>query len=874
MTIRNLNSLFRPASLAVIGHGKPPEARDARLVMNLLRGQFSGPIMPVNPDCQAVQGILAYGSVDELPLTPDLAVITTDQGKLPALIDRLGQRGTRAVLLLGEDLVAEDQRQAVLEAARPHLLRILGPNDLGLACPTLGLNATLTPTLPKPGHICLMTQSSAISRAVMDWATTRQIGFSHLISVGRKFDVDFADLLDYFTRDNQTRSILLYLESIRDGRKFMSAARAAARIKPVVVLKPRLLNEDPVEDAIYDAAFRRAGILRVKSIEHLFDAAEMLANSKPVYNNRLTILGNSRSIGQLAQDALLESGGRLAELTPQTREQLEGIAPQRRYTDNPVDLGDGVSAAAYGEALKVLLADGNSDAVLVIHSPTDAHGGLEHAQAVVEAAKDSRRLVLTSWVGSDLARPARELLEAQRMATYSNPGSAAQAFVRAAEYLKNRELLMETPASIPMEFSPDTVAARAMVDNALMAGHTRLNVMETQCLLDAYRIPLTASRFAPDPEEAARITADLGTSVALKVLSADIRKKSDVGGVAFNLGTAEEVLSAANRMLLQVQELAPGAHIDGFEVQPMMPRGGAYEITIGVRTGRRFGPVIFFGQGGTEAEVINDIAYALPPLNMQLARELMSRTRIYQMFTRSPARQANLDALALTLIKVSQMVTDLGEITSLDINPLWANSEGVVALDASVDIQPYEGKATDRFAIRPYPRELEEEIALPDGQNLRIRPILPEDEPPLRDMVRRMPERDLRLRFFQPIRELSHAMAARLTQLDYDREMAFVITEDGIPGQAPIWGVVRFNADPDLERAEYAITLDRAVTGKGMGPLLMRRIIDYARRRGIQEIYGEVLRENEPMLKLNRALGFQVRRDPDDPGVMIVTLKL
>jgi acetyltransferase len=477
-------------------------------------------------------------------------------------------------------------------------------------------------------------------------------------------------------------------------------------------------------------------------------------------------------------------------------------------------------------------------------------------------------------VGSALAHPARDLLKERRVATYNNPGAAAQAFVRSARYVQNQELLMETPASIPEDFTPDTISARAMVDNALAAGHTRLNVIETQCLLDAYRIPLTASRFAATPEEAARISADLDTSVAIKVLSADIRQKSDVGGVAFNLSHPDEVLSAAHRILLQVQQLRPGARIEGFEVQPMLSRAGAYEITIGVRTGRRFGPVIFFGQGGTETKVINDIAYALPPLNMQLARDLMSRTRIYGMLTRSPARYADVETLALTLIKVSQMVTDLGEIQSLDINPLWASPEGVVALDASVDIQPYEGIPTERFAIRPYPKDLEEEIVLPDGQSLRIRPILPEDEPPLRDMVRRMPEKDLRLRFFQPIRELSHAMAARLTQLDYDREMAFVITDEGIPGQTPIWGVVRFNADPDLERAEYAITLDRAVTGKGLGPLLMRRIIDYARRRGIQEIYGEVLRENEPMLKLNRALGFQIRHDPEDPGIMLVSLKL
>lgn len=880
MTIRNLEHLFKPSSIAIISQGQATPALDTILIRNLMRGGFKGPIMPVNPQRQALEGVLTYKNIASLPLTPDLALLTTPLAAAPALIDELGARGTRAVVVYNDEVLSAQTetswplRQAMLDAAKPYLLRILGPDNLGIAAPRFQLNATLSPTSLKSGHIALISQSGAVTRSVLDWAKNRNIGFSHLVSLGEKIDVDFGDLLDYFARDAQARAILLYIESIHDGRKFMSAARAAARIKPVVALKPRNYSLDAVDDAIYDAAFRRAGILRVNRIEHLFNAAETLDTIKPVYNNHLAIVGNSHSIGLLASDALLAADGQLATLNDTTRTELRQIVPRSPHLDNPVDLDDNATPEDYGRALKVLLNDSSAGAVLVLHAPSNIQNALDYARAVVENAEGSRKLVMTSWIGAATAEPARQLFKAHNIGTYNNPGDAAQVFVRTYQYLRYKDLLMETPPSVPEDFTPDSATARKVIANALARGRKRLTALEAAEVLAAYRIPIAPGRFAIDPPAAALASSELGGAVALKVLSPDIVDKSEIGAVAFGLSGAAQTYQAATRMLEQVRQLSPEAIIDGFIVQPMLARAGAYEVTIGVRSGAHFGPVIRFGHGGTETRVIDDLAYALPPLNMQLAYELISRTRISKSLGGSQARRADVDALALTLIKVAQLVIDCGEITELDINPLWLNGEGIVALDARIVIDEFHGDPAKRLAIQAYPKELEQDLPLADGRKLLLRPILPEDEPTLQAMVKRQPAEDLRLRFFQPIRELPHAMAARLTQLDYRREMAFAVTERGRPGQAPLYGVVRFTADPDMEKAEYAILVDRAMTGLGLGPMMMRRIIDYARSRGIKEIFGEVLRENESMLKLNRALGFTVKPDPDDNALMRVSLAL
>ncbi len=906
MTIRTLKSMFNPGCIAILGRSRQDRDPAVLLERNLVDAEFKGPVLPVNPHRHAVSGVLAYRDVASLPETPELAILTTPLAESPALIHELGARGTRAVLLLGNERLhdgcPEDDalRQALLAAAAPYRLRILGPDRLGMAVPVNSINATLSQTPLLPGSISVVTHSSTMLQVIMQWAQVRKIGFSHLVSLGDRVDVDYSDLLDYLARDSQTHAILLHLESIHDPRRFLSAARVAARCKPIIVLKPRVYGRRSVEEAIFDAAARRVGILRVDTIEHLFNAVKALATSKPVRKNRLLILSDSRSIGLLAKDMLLHEGGQLTAMSPITRAALARIVPPGSLTGNPVDLGNRAGFKEYDRALELLLQEPEGDGMLIVHVPGSLELDRDISRAIIARAAQSRRPVMVSWVGATPAAPAWQAFQEAGIAIYPTPEEAVWSCLRLAEYHRNQALLMETPSSVPEEFTPDTAAARRIVAMALAAGRNRLNVEETCELLAAYQIPLVATRFAPTPEAAAGLAAELGRcealkalstqsrwfgkvnpaepggSVALKILSPEIANRFDVGGVALALADSHDVLAAATTMLRRVRTLAPDTTIEGFAVQPMLSRQGAYEIAIGMRIGRDFkvGPVLYFGHGGTETQVIDDIAYALPPLNLHLAQELMSRTRIYSKLRANPGHPIPMDALALVLLKVSQMVVDLGELTELDLNPLWVSAEGVLALSARVRIAPASGLAAERLAIHPYPKELEQQIELPDGRSLLLRPIRPEDEPALQAMIGRMPREDVYRRFFQPFIRLPHELAARMTQLDYDREMALVLTGPGVAGKAELWGWVSLNADSDRETAEYAIAVDRGLAGRGLGSLLMRQIIAYARQCGIQEVVGDVLKDNEPMLRLNQAFGFTLESDPDDPDLIHVSLLL
>lgn len=881
MSTRNLEHMFQPRAIAVIGNETLSEDRYLRLLHNLLAGPAPGPVMPVLAGHESVAGMLAYPEVGALPRAPDLAVLCKPLSGAGAIVDALGRLGCRAVLLL-DDACARpgaapdaDAIRAVLEAARPYTLRVLGPDALGFALPATGLNASLLARAPARGHVAVLSHSAAMLRVIVDWALERDLGFSHVMSLGNRSDVDFADMLDHLAQDARTRAILLYVEGIHKPRKFLSAARIAARIKPVVVLRPRDPCLEADEDAIYDAAFRRAGLLRVENLEQLTRSVETLSTARPAYQDRLAILANSRSLGLLAVESLLAHGGQLAALQPQTRERLIGLAAGLDPQGAVVDLGDHAGPEAFGQGLTALLADGGNDAVLVAHAATGMEEDVAVARVLAPLAARSDRLVLAAWAGGTLAGEAARIFRAERIACFDNPGEAARVFTRIVRHTRNMEMLAATPPSLPEVFTPDTGAARKLIARALAQGREALTPLEAARLLGAYGIDMVPARQARDARAAAHAAERIGYPVVLKVLSPDVPRKTDVGGVRSGLESAQMVREAARRMLRRVRKLAPDARLDGFVVQPMMVRGGAWELRVSMHPSPGFGPVLGFGHGGTEAEAIQDLAYALPPLNVKLARELIAGTRISRLLETSPARHVDMDRLALMLIKVAQMIVDLGEITSLAIDPLWVDANRVLAMDARVRIAPSPpGAAIARLAIRPYPRELEEMLTLRDGRRVLLRPIVPEDEPALQDMVRRTPPEDLRLRFFQPIRELSHAMAARLTQLDYDREMALAVTEPGVPGRAPIHAVVRMILHPSLEQAEYAIIVTREMGGQGLGTGLMKRIIDYARSRGVAELYGEVLRENHAMLHLATKLGFQTSPEGADPAVIRVTLPL
>jgi acetyltransferase len=894
MTVRNLDGLFKPTSVALIGASGQPSSPGAVIARNLRGGGFAGRIMLVNPKHPQIDGEPCYPDVASLPTAPDLAVVVTPPQTVPAIIAALGAKGSRAAAVItagfGEGGAESGRalRQAMLEAARPHLLRIIGPNCLGVMVPGRGLNATFAHLGAEAGKLAFVTQSGAIMTGILDWASAREIGFSHLVSVGDMADVDFGDLLDYFAQDRATSAILLYMEAVSHARKFMSAARAASRRKPVLVLKAGRHAEGARavrshtgalagSDGVYDAAFRRAGTLRVRSLQELFDAAGVLATSAPVKGDRLAILGNGGGFGVIATDAVIDEGGHLAELAPATLERLNAVLPATWSHGNPVDIIGDAPGRRYADALSILFEDPSLDAILVLNCPTGIASSAEAAEAVVSEAH--RRLhppLIASWVGdSPAVEEARRVLGASRVPVYDTPGQAVTAFMHLVRYRGSQQELMETPASVPDQFVPDVTAARTLIDGALASGRAWLTESEAKGLLAAYRIPVAESRTVADAEEAVTAAKAIGFPVVVKILSPDITHKSDVGGVALNLADAVQVRAAALAMGARAAAAAPQARIEGFVVQPMIRRPNAQELIVGASEDRQFGLVILFGHGGTAVEVIADRALALPPLNMHLAHDLIAQTRVSRLLRGYRDRPpADLDAIAVTLIKVAQLVVDFAEVAELDINPLLADEDGVIALDARIRVTPAAVPAERRLAIRPYPKELEDEIKLTGGRTLVLRPIRPEDEPMLIAGFNKLSPESVRLRFFAPIKELTHETAAGLTQIDYDREMALVLADGDPPGAAELYAVARFSTDPDQEKAEFALTVRDDVTGRGFGPLLLRRLIDYARQRNIGEIFGHVLRENRNMLAISRLLGFEEIADPDDPMVKLVRLRL
>lgn len=892
MTIRNLDFLFKPKSVALIGASRRPGSVGAFIARNLSHSGFAGPIMPINPKYTDIEGMITYPDIRSLPTVPDLAVIATPPQTVPGLIAACAERGTKAAVVItagfgeGKSKAGQELQQAMLDAARPHLLRIVGPNCIGVIAPEVGLNASFAHLRPDPGHLAFVAQSGAIVTSVLDWAEPRGIGFSHLVSLGDMSDVDFGDMLDYLAGDANVRGILLFIEAVTHARKFMSAARAAARIKPVIVVKA---GRSPAgaaaaashtgalagQDGVYEAAFRRAGMLRVYQTSELFDAVETLSMGQRPKGDRLAILTNGGGMGVVATDALMDHDGHLAQLSDKTIAALDAVLPPTWSRGNPIDIIGDAPGERYAKALEILLQDNGTDAVLVLKCPTAVAPGTEAARAVIDTLAGRRCCALTSWLGDRTARESRQMFADRRIPTYDTPEQAVRAFMHMVDYRRNQEALTQTPQSVPEAFEPDAKAAAALIGAALADHREWLTEPEAKRLLVAYGIPVVPTHIAKDPAEAASMAAGLGCPVVLKILSPHITHKSDVRGVVLALHAPAAVREAAETMLERVRASVPEARIDGFTVQPMVERPGAYELIIGIIEDKQFGPAILFGEGGTAVETIADTALALPPLNMQLAREVMARTRIHELLQGIRGRpQAALDEIALTLVKVAQLVIDFGEIVELDINPLLADEFGVMALDARVRVQRTSEHPAKRLAIRPYPKELEEILSCRDGRTLLLRPVRPEDEPAFQDLFSHMSPQDIRMRFFAPKRMLSHAFAARMTQIDYDRDMALVLAEPGTPGKARVYGVASIAADPDGEKAEYAIMVRSDMASLGLGSLLTRRIIEYCRRRGFREIFAEVLRENRPMLRICEDLDFCTRTSPDDSAVIEIRLAL
>jgi acetyltransferase len=891
MSIRNLEFAFKPRSIALIGASERPDSIGRKLLENLLDGGFDGPILAVNPHRDSVQGLPAYHSVADLPGTVDLAVIATPAATVPGLVAELGRRGTRAAVVISAgfaELAGTDGaalQQQMLAAAQPHLLRIIGPNCVGILVPGARVNASFAPLSPRQGSIAFVTQSGALLTAVLDWAHARGIGFSHLLSLGGMADVDFGDALDYLANDNATHAILLYVEAITHARKFMSAARAAARGKPIIICKSGRHSEGARaarshsgalagSDAVYDAAIRRAGMLRVVALEELFDAVEMLAMGRLPRGDRLAIVTNGGGFGILATDRLIDEQAQLAQLTDASVTRLNAVLPPAWSGGNPVDLIGDADAARYRAALDVVIEDPNVDATLVLNCPVAVASSTACAQAVVDAHAAHRdKPLLASWVGGDHQRDARALFANQRVPNYDTPEDAVRAFMYLVNYQRSQVALLETPPSAPQALHPDRERARQITADALANGGGWLDPLAARAFIAAYEIAVVQPIRCDSPDAAAAAARQIDAPVALKISSPDITHKTDVGGVILDLADAAAVHAAAEAMLHRVRELRSDAREVGLTVEPMIAATGGIELIVGAHEDAQFGPVVLFGHGGTAVEVRADTVLGLPPLNVALARAMMQRTRVFrQLRGYRGLAPANLEAIEMTLLRVSQLLIDLPEVVELDINPLLVDAERAIALDARVRVTVPQRPGTARLAIRPYPSELEELVTLDDGATLQLRPIRPEDEPALHAAFAKLTPEEIRLRFFVRMQQIPHPLAARFTQIDYDREMALVLIEPQPPGE--LFGVVRIHADPDLQRAEFAVLVRHELAGRGLGTLLMQRIIDYARRRGIGEIFGLVLRENRRMLTLCRELGFAAHVDPDDSAYMHVSLPL
>ncbi|MGA8898514.1 GNAT family N-acetyltransferase [Bradyrhizobium sp.] len=896
MSTFGLERIFTPKRVAVVGGSPRSPSIGALILKNLAKGGFSGEIAVVNSRYDQIGELKTYPNLKNLPFVPDLIVVTAPAPAIPEIIIQAGKLGVAGAVIISSGLghgpgsIAE----AAEQAARAHKLRIVGPNCLGIMFPGVGLNASFAARHPAPGSLALISQSGAIAAAMVDWGAEKSVGFSGIVSIGDQLDVDVADLLDYFALDDKTRAILLYLEAVTDARKFMSAARAAARLKPVVVVKSGRMAQGAKaaathtgalagSDAVYDAAFRRAGLLRVLDLRELFDCAELLGRHvRGPGGKNLTILTNGGGIGILAVDRLVELGGTAPPLDPVVSAKLNEVLPPTWSKANPIDIAGDADADRYLNALDVVLNDPSSDAVLVMNVETAVAPADRIAEAVAKRVKANRttagassKPVLAAWVGTD--QRVAQIFDQAEIPLFPTEDDAVRAFMHLVKHREATEALLATPPDVSSLFTPDVSVARKIVGDALRDGRSWLDPIEIAGLFKAYAIPMVPTLAAGSPDEAVAMAETFlaqNIAVAIKILSRDITHKSDVGGVVLGLTTKPDVRDAAASVMANAKRARPEARIEGVMVQPMIVRPGARELIVGLTDDPTFGPVIAFGRGGTAVEVINDKALALPPLDMNLARSLIGRTRVSRLLVAYRDVQAvPPDAVPLILVKLSQMAADLPEIHELDINPLLADQNGVLALDARVGISMPAAKfaGRTRFAVRPYPTEWERQLQLRDGRTVCVRPMRPDDEPAIVRLLQNVSPEDFRLRFFHSVKEFSHQFVGRLTQLDYARAMAFVAL-DSVSKE--VIGVVRLHSDSRYETAEYAILLRSELKGKGLGWALMQLLIEYARAEGLKSLFGEVLNENTTMLAMCRELGFKVTSDPKDLHVLVVSFDL
>ena len=879
MPIHHLDKLFYPRSVAVVGATNQDDEAGNLVMRNLLQGGFKGPIMPVTDREQAIAGVLAYPRVDALPITAELAVVCSQAPELPEVIRALGERGTRAAIVLsaardgrGQDSVDICCATMLSEAER-YGLRVLGPDCLGLMVPHIGLNASVSPVPALSGGVAFVSQSVTVCTAILDWARDRDIGFSHFVSLGASADICFGDVIDFLGNDAMTRAILLDIENVRSGRGFMSAGRGASRNKPILVFKAGRTFEGQRAacadyrargaDAVYDAAIRRAGMLRVAGLDELFSAVETLGRIPRLRGERLGIVANGRAIAAMAVDTLIGKDGRLAAICDATVELLRKSATAAQLIGNPIILNERAPPEQYGIATLTLLQAGEVDAVMVLHAPSSGVSSTKAAEAVTQVARETRSAVLTSWMGGQRVAEGRRLFAEAHVPTYDTPNQAVDAFMHMVRYWRNQVLLMEAPAST--EFTPATDRTRRLAEDFLLGGRVIVSGTDALALLVTYGISTVDTREVHSPQQAAVIAAEVGCPITLKLLTSEKAGKTGQGSALF-LDTPDAVKAAAEQLQDETLASSPTTRIEGFLVEPVFRHIGALEAKVGVADDPVFGPVITFGQSGAAGDLVSDLVVGLPPLNMNLAREMITRTRFSKLLQPSgDAPAAAMQALCLTLVQLSQLIVDIPEVASLEIDPLIVDHRGAVAVGAQILIAPPTEASQGRLAIRPYPKELEEEFVLANGLKVLLRPIRPEDAPAQHEFHDNCSPEDMEMRFFHRVRTLSQLEMARLTQIDYDREMAFIATKPKQDGSG--WetlGTVRTFTDLDNETAEYAILVRSDLKQQRLGRKLMEKMVRYCRSRGTRQIVGRVLCDNEAMLHLIHSLGFKSKRVLDE----------
>lgn len=887
-----LTALFEPKSVAVIGASETEGSVGNIIIRNVLNAGYKGKLFAVNPKHQKIYDLVAYASVEDIPQRLDLVVVATPAPAVPGIIETCGRAGARYVVVISPGFAESGARgvaleHSVLESARRHRMRLVGPNCIGLIRPSIGLNATHALGSALPGSLGLISQSGALVASLLDWAKASNVGFSGVISVGNAADIDIGEALDYMVQDWRTEAIFLYVEGIHDARRFMSALRAAARVKPVLLIK---VGRHPgaaqairshtglmvSDDDVFDAALRRAGVVRLQTLEQMYAAAGALfANFRPS-GSRLAVITNGGGPGVMAADRAAQLNIPLPELSAATIAQLDKMLPDNWSHGNPVDLECDAQAGHYDVALRACAADENVDSVLAILIPHAAGDPTEVARTIIAAARETKKPLLTCWMGEDLVRESRRLFKEAGIPTFRTPEPAVQLLDQLSTFYGNQQMLMQTPASLSHLAPPSVESAHLLIDSAMSERRSALNEMESKALLASFRIPITPTAVTRSVNEAIAYAVEVGLPVALKVDSPDIPHKADSGGVRLHLNSLVAVRNAFQEIQEEVRRKHRDARINGIAVEPMIVKPNGRELAVGLNRDPVFGPVITLSEGGTRVAVDRNRAVALPPLNSYLAADMIRSSPVAPLlaeFRSTPA--ANLEALELILLRVSEMACELPWIKSMEINPLIIDEKGAIAVDARIvvgNVSPT-ARPYDHMAIHPYPSQLIDVWTLTDGTQIEIRPIRPEDAEIEAEFVRNLSVETKYLRFMSSVGELSPTMLARLTQIDYDKDMAFIATvrQDGVETEI---GVSRYSSNADRESCEFAVVVADEWKRRGLGRKLMGVLIETARDRGLKYMNGIFLATNDGMLSFVQELGFTLSNDPEEKTIKLGVLPL